>query len=409
MNILYITLSEPRLSESGIYPDLVRALCKAGHKVTIVYAASPRKQKETELAEENGVSILKVVVGENFDVGLLRKGINTLMMEPRLRSAIKRFLADRTFDVCIYATPPVTFAGVVSYCKKKYGLKTFLMLKDIFPQNAVDIGLFPEGSFIHRFFRRKERRLYELSDHIGCMSEGNVRYIKEHEPWLDPKKLFVFPNTIEVSKESGVTSDHVKPQSETEEEPLESGGGPVRFVFGGNLGKPQAILWLISAICDPRLTERKDIEFYIIGQGSEKEKVRRAAEKADNLFYIEQLPVSEYEEKMKEMDVGMICLDHRFTIPNFPSRILSYMKAGMPVLACTDEVTDIRDLVERQALCGLWRASNDINGFVDAVFTLAGDRRLRLEMGERGRRYLKENFDVRRSVELIEQRITGKG
>ena len=393
MNILYITLSEPRLSERGIYSDLVRALQSSGHRMTIVYAASPRKQKETELTEENGVSILKVVVGENFDVGLLRKGINTLMMEPKLKAAIKRFLPEALFDVCIYATPPVTFAGVVSYCKKKYGLTTFLMLKDIFPQNAVDIGLFPEGSFIHRFFKRKEKKLYELSDHIGCMSEGNVQYIKEHEPWLPQGKLFVFPNTIEVFGD--------------EERISGSGDGTVRFVFGGNLGKPQAIGWLISAIGDPRLAGRRDIEFYIIGQGSEKEKVKTAADNSSNLHFIEQLPVTEYEKKMKTMDVGLISLDHRFTIPNYPSRILSYMKAGMPVLACTDETTDIRQLVEEQACCGLWCSSEDTDGFVKAVLTLSEDEKLRRSMGERGRRYLEEHFTVERSVELLEQRIRG--
>ena len=86
MNILYITLSKPRLSEHGIYPDLVRALKRASHKVTIVYAASPGDQKRTELTTEDGVTLLKVVVGENFNVGLIRKGINTLKMVFGIRS-----------------------------------------------------------------------------------------------------------------------------------------------------------------------------------------------------------------------------------------------------------------------------------------------------------------------------------
>ena len=150
MNILYITLSRPRLSEHGIYPDLVRALKRASHRVTIVYAASPRDQKKTELTKEDGVTLLKVVVGENFNVGLIRKGINTIKMEPLLKRGIRKYLKGEHYDLCIYATPPVTFAGVVEYCRKLFGVRTFLMLKDIFPQNAVDIGLFKEGPLIHR-------------------------------------------------------------------------------------------------------------------------------------------------------------------------------------------------------------------------------------------------------------------
>ena len=389
MNILYITLSRPRLSEHGIYPDLVRALKRASHRVTIVYAASPRDQKKTELTKEDGVTLLKVVVGENFNVGLIRKGINTIKMEPLLKRGIRKYLKGEHYDLCIYATPPVTFAGVVEYCRKLFGVRTFLMLKDIFPQNAVDIGLFKEGSLIHRYFKKKERALYALSDRIGCMSEANLGYIREHEPWIDEKKLLVFPNTIEL--EPG-TYPRSNPCSNV-----------TSFVFGGNLGKPQAMDFLISAIGDERLALRKDIAFYVIGQGSEKEKVERAAKQLGNLTFIDMMPPAEYDRLMERMDVGIISLDHRFTIPNFPSRILSYMKAGKPVLACSDEVTDIRELVEDKGRFGLWVSSADKEGFVDAVLRLSGDEEMRKAMGIRGFEYLKENFEVGLSVRLLEE------
>ncbi|MCR5789004.1 MAG: glycosyltransferase family 4 protein [Lachnospiraceae bacterium] len=389
MNIIYITLSEPRLSEHGIYPDLVRALIRASHHVTIVYAASPRQLKKTELTKEQGATILRVVVGENFDVGLIGKGINALKMEPLLKQAIRKYLKDARFDLCLYATPPVTFAGVAAYCKKHYGAGTFLMLKDIFPQNGVDIGLFGRNSLIHRYFRRKEKKLYALSDRIGCMSEGNLRYIREHEPWLDPKKLLVFPNTIEVEEETQRT--------EAEEDQK------TRFLFGGNLGKPQAVSWLLAAMADERLTAREDIAFLIAGQGSEKEAVVKAAAAMPNLTYYEQLPTEEYDRLAGQADVGLISLDHRFTIPNYPSRILGYMKAEKPVLACTDEATDIRELVEKEAKCGLWCSSDDEEGFVQSVLWLADHREQREEMGRRGRSYLKQYFSVERSVRLLEE------
>ena len=394
MNILYITLSKPRLSEHGIYPDLVRALKRASHKVTIVYAASPGDQKRTELTKEDGVTLLKVVVGENFNVGLIRKGINTIKMEPLLKRGIRKYLKNEHYDLCIYATPPVTFAGVVEYCKKLFGVRTFLMLKDIFPRNAVDIGLFKEGSLIHRFFRNKERKLYAISDRIGCMSEGNLQYIMEHEPWIEKDKLLVFPNTIELEPHSAPVSC-IKASS----------AGVTSFVFGGNLGKPQAIDFLISAIGDERLAARSDIAFYIVGQGSEKDKVQRAAQRLDNLTFIDMLPPDEYDRLMERMDVGIISLDHRFTIPNYPSRILSYMKAGKPVLACTDEVTDIRELVEDKGRFGLWVSSEDRDGFVDAVIRLSGDEKMRREMGQRGFEYLRDNFEVGLSVRLLEENM----
>nr|MCR5106642.1 glycosyltransferase family 4 protein [Lachnospiraceae bacterium] len=333
MRILYITLSDPRLNEQGIYPDLMHELKKRGHDIVICFADSPGNIDHTLMEEQYGIKVLRVLVGENFNVGLLKKGINTIKMGPYLKGAIRKYLRNERFDLCLYATPPVTFAQVVSYCKKLYNAKTFLMLKDIFPQNAVDIGLFRENSIIHKYFLRKERKLYSISDKIGCMSEGNVEYIKKHDPFVDPDKLLVFPNTIKVRN----TDDQHK---ETEN------GEKVRFIFGGNLGKPQALDFLLASIADERLKNRKDIEFLIVGKGSEEEKVREAAKQFDNLTYMEHMPADEYNRFMKGCDVGMILLDHRFTIPNYPSRILGIMEMKKPVLACTDRNTDIRLLVE---------------------------------------------------------------
>ncbi|MCR4738983.1 MAG: glycosyltransferase family 4 protein [Lachnospiraceae bacterium] len=394
MKILYITLSDIRLNEQGIYPDLINALKASGHDITVCIADSPENIEKTVLREEYGVRFLRVLVGENFNVGLIKKGINTLKMEPVLKASVKKYLKDESFDLILYATPPVSFAGVVRYCKRYFKAKTFLMLKDIFPQNAVDIGLFGKSSLIHRYFKAQEKKLYEYSDVIGCMSFGNLEYIQGHYPFVPKEKLMVFPNTVKINGEEDLKGP------ETSKDPSK-----VRFVFGGNLGRPQAIDFLLDAMADERLAGREDIEFLIIGKGSEKEKVRKASEKLPGLTFIEYLPVSEYNRIMKACDVGIISLDHRFTIPNYPSRILGYMAMKKPVLACTDEITDIRSLVEKEGKFGLWCSSDDIDGFVNAVLKLSGDRALREEMGNKGYTYLKDNFNVQRSVDLIEKSL----
>ncbi len=421
MKIIYITLSDPRLKESGIYPDLINALKERGHEITVCFADSPGNIDHTLCEEVNGIKLLRVLVGENFNVGLIKKGINTLKMEPLLKAAIKKYLKNEEFDLCLYATPPVTFAGVIAYCKKKYKLKTFLMLKDIFPQNAVDIGLFKEGSLIHRYFRKKEEKLYLLSDKIGCMSKGNLEYIKKHDPFVDEDKLMVFPNTIRVrNQEAGHKESDPDTKRNIEirasedirdyEEPGTSKdfggkerGKKVSFIFGGNLGKPQGLDFLLEAISDERLTKRDDIEFMIIGKGSESKRVEERAAELPNLVYRSHLPVHEYNEVMKACDVGIISLDVRFTIPNYPSRVLGYMEMKKPVLACTDRNTDMRELVESEGAFGLWCASDDKESFVKNVLKLADDEKLRIEMGERGYRYLCGNFTVERSVRAIEE------
>lgn len=389
MDILYLTLSDPMLDSPGIYSDLVHALKHAGHKVTIVFAAGSKETDCTRMTEEYDVRILKVLVGDLFGVPLVKKGINTLKVELYLLAAIKQYLCDERFDLCLYATPPVTFASVVTYCKKKYGCRSFLMLKDIFPQNAVDIGMFRENGLLHRFFLMKEKRLYEQSDVIGCMSAANLEFIKGHHPKLPEEKLIIFPNTTAI-----------RPVEKSSNEKKDD---KVRFVFGGNLGKPQGIDFLLKAITSDRMKKNKQAEFLIIGSGSEQDKVKEALENAPNASFISFLPHDEYVKVMNECEVGLISLDVRFTIPNYPSRTLAYMSQAKPILACTDRNTDIKELLTDEADCGLWCASDDIDAFCEHVERLCQDAELRRRLGENGRRYLEEQFDVKRSVALIEK------
>ncbi|MCR5356950.1 MAG: glycosyltransferase family 4 protein [Lachnospiraceae bacterium] len=409
MNILYLTLKNPVLTEAGIYPDLINALTAAGHKVTIAFADSPANTPQTKIVTECGVRILKVASGEIFGVGFIKKGINTLKLEPKLKSAIKAFLKDESFDMVLYATPPVTFANVVRFCKKTYGCRAFLMLKDIFPQNAVDIGLFSKGGPIHKYFRLKEKNLYALSDVIGCMSEGNIRYLKQHDPEIPEDKMILFPNTInppadegdgQVSKGSAISGEEHGAKEGTE--PESGNNKKLRLIFGGNLGKPQAIGYLMDVIRYDRSPIYDKVEFLFVGNGSEAALVKRVCDECDNATFYDFMKPDEYDRLMSSCDVGIVSLDARFTIPNYPSRMLSYMAMKKPMIACTDPNTDVKELLTKEANCGLWCRSDDVKGFWDCIEELIDDDRRKI-LGQNGRKYLEENFNVTRSVEIIEQ------
>ena len=112
--------------------------------------------------------------------------------------------------------------------------------------------------------------------------------------------------------------------------------GTTVFIYGGNLGKPQGIDFLIECLKSNRSNER--VHFIIVGSGTEFNKIKAylAKDKPINVQLFNQLPKDDYEILVNACDVGLIFLDKRFTIPNFPSRLLSYMQACMPVLAATD-------------------------------------------------------------------------
>ena len=110
------------------------------------------------------------------------------------------------------------------------------------------------------------------------------------------------------------------------------------------------------------------------------------------------LPKEDYDRMIAACDVGMIFLDHRFTIPNFPSRLLSYMQVKLPVLACTDPNTDIGKIIV-EGRFGWWCESNDVESF-DRIINQIKKANL-VSMGENAMQYLQQNYTVKKAYEVI--------
>lgn len=390
MNIIYISTVFPRENEnSTIYTDLAEALVEHGHKVTAVVTEEKKKSGGTGITKERGCDVLRVKTGNMYDVTLIEKGISILLLENQIKKAINRYLKNERFDLILFESPPVTLSGVVKMAKEMYKSPAFLMMKDIFPQNAVDIGLMKKRSFIYKFFKLKEQKLYRVADIIGCMSEGNRQYLKKNSN-VPYNKLTIFPNTKKIGplplKTLDIRDKYGIPRDK------------IVFVFGGNMGKPQGMDFLIQAIKKSR--EIENAFFVLVGRGTEKDKVKCALQGYENVLILDNLARVDYEKLVSSCDVGIVSLDYRFTVPNYPSRILSYMEYAMPVLAATDKNTDFRNLIE-EAQCGYWCESKDPHVFMEYVRILC-NREERDIMGENGREYMIKHYSTYRSVELLE-------
>ncbi|MDN6730510.1 MAG: glycosyltransferase family 4 protein, partial [Alkalibacterium sp.] len=298
-------------------------------------------------------------------------------------------------DMVIYSTPPITFNKIIKYYKKSQNSKTYLMLKDIFPQNAVDIEAMKKGSFIWKYFRDKEIELYKLSDTIGAMSSENVNYVLSHNRYIDTNKLEVFPNAVKpISRPKRTTKDKIL---------LEKYGIPVDatlFIYGGNLGKPQGIDFLLQVI--EEFYKVTNAYLLIVGDGTEYDRIENFVRMKErkNVSILKRLPKVEYDKLMSNIDVGLIFLDERFTIPNFPSRITSYMENAVPVLAATDVNTDVKNVLINSN-SGFWCRSGDLKTFISKAKILTNDRKLREKMGINGRIYLEENYDITQTVDIL--------
>lgn len=395
MKILFLSISNiNKIEEKGIYTDLIRQFRDEGHEVYVVNPIEKRFNTPTQFVIESGVKLLRVKIGNITQNNLFEKGLSTLMIERQFLNAIKRYLNDVKFDLVINTTPPITFEKVIRFIKKRDYAKSYLLLKDIFPQNAVDLNMFRKNGIIYNYFRMKEKRLYQISNFIGCMSQANIDYIKKNNPQIPSKKIELCPNSIDILSVN-INDESVKQIRAKHHIPCDKS----IFIYGGNLGKPQGIDFLIE--CLKANKENEQVFFVIAGAGTEFNKLKQyfINERPINARLLKELPKDEYDLLANSCDVGLIFLDHRFTIPNFPSRLLSYMQASMPVLAATDANTDIGDVMEQGGF-GLWCESNNIEQFNKKLQQLY-DPKVREVMGEKSRLYLEQNFTVKHSYEII--------
>ena len=399
MRVIFLSMSIlTEVETHGIYTDLMRKFRDEGHQVYIVSPRERRMGEKTRLYETGGVRILGVRTLNLQKTNVVEKGIGQMLVETQFKKAIQKHLGNIKVDLILYSTPPITFPQVIQYLKQSNPqAKTYLLLKDIFPQNAVDLGMMSKSGvkgILYRFFRKKEKKLYALSDHIGCMSPANVRYLTEHNLEVNPENVELAPNSYEPVEQKLLADDERCAIREKYNLPTDR---PI-FIYGGNLGKPQGIPFLMQ--CLNANTNRADCHFVVIGNGTEYGKMKTWYEEKNpkSVSLFRGLPKEDYDQLVRACDVGLIFLDYRFTIPNYPSRLLPYLMEKKPIIAATDPVCDTGSIAERNGY-GYWCPSNDVNGFTRCV-----DKMLQSDlsqMGESGYQFYLNNYTVEHTYNAI--------
>lgn len=396
MNILFLTLDRfLNINDREISEDLMRKFNAEGHNVYVVCPRERSFNMPTCLKEQGGVHILGVKTLNMQKSSIVEKGLGTLLIEGQFKSAIKKYVGNVKFDLVLYTTPPITFTNVVKYVKRKNpGSKSYLLLKDIFPQNAVDIEMFSKKSPFWWYFRKKEVELYKASDYIGCMSPANVNFVLEHNDFINSNTVEVAPNSIELAEQVTLLKEEKDEMRKKYNLPLDK---PV-FIYGGNLGKPQGIPFLIE--CLDANKNREDCHFLIIGSGTEYGRLEEWYKNSNpnSVSLYQRLPKADYDKLVQCCDIGLIFLDYHFTIPNYPSRLLSYLEYKMPVLVATDVNCDMGSIANENGY-GFWSPSNNVEAFTENVNTiLTADIQ---GMGEKGYEFLKANYTVDNTYQAI--------
>lgn len=384
-HLLFLSLLDYNsLEESNIYTDLLKEFLENGHAVTAISPVEKRNRANQHNYFDNNLSIYKPLIGNIQKTNLLQKGLSTITLEKKLIKQIKKI--NTKFDLVLYSTPPVTFERSIRFVKKRDNATSYLLLKDIFPQNAIDLGLIPKnifGKIIYSYFRKKEKRLYSVSDYIGCMSQANKEYILSHNT-LDENHVEVNPNS---ERDSNLFTNLNKEKIFNY---YKINTNKKIFIYGGNFGKPQGIEYIKKCIID---NERKFDSFFVfVGSGTEFNSLYNFINENNilNSILINKLPKEEFEKLVQLSDVGLIFLDNRFTIPNYPSRLLTYLKFRKPVLMAVDRSTDI-GIIAKENGYGDYVYSDSVTDFSTMVDKYTNNMHI-IQMGLKGYEFFKKNY-----------------
>jgi glycosyltransferase involved in cell wall biosynthesis len=393
MRFLFVFISYPNVEkDNNMYSALVHELARIGHEIKVI---APVFESSTKVSQEGGISVIRVRSGALFNTNVVSKSLNMILLNFRYRNAMRRFWPDSNFDWIITSTPPITLSGFLRDLKTKCDAKLYLILRDIFPQNARDLGLIRDP-FIFLYFRKKEKHMYSISNIIGCMSSKNIQFILEHNlKILESKSVTYFPNWIKPScvSTNSELDTHIKNRFDFV--------GKFVVVFGGNLGKPQKIDFILDLAHEVR--EEPKIVFYIIGKGTEKARIKKRIlkEGMTNVRLFDLLPRDTFQSILRQADLGLVNLSDRFTIPNIPSRTLGYWDASLAVLAATDRNTDLNDEFLKKFDAGLWVETGDIDQYLHQFLKLYNNDNRRKRMGKNGRIAVETEFSAQAAAKRL--------
>jgi hypothetical protein len=414
MNVLFIAISMPDMAseQGGYYADLLREMANQGYKLTVVAPAIA--DGFAGIRNEGRLRIVRVLTGEfigNFS--FFKKGINVWRLSYQYKRAIKKYLSAEEFDVVIMPTPPVTLVDVVAYVKRKYSAKFYLLLRDIHPE-CLDRKVVPQR-FLDRndvydeckkpygvnliaywLLYKKAQHLYRISDYIGCMSPGNMNYMKEIAPDVPEGQLVLLPNWYK-GKEMDDKDNLIREKYKLENKFI--------AIFGGTIGEAQAV-WNIAQLAKMNL-DKKDVVFLVVGRGVRKHVLEEIARKDHlfNMMFLDYMPKEDYEAILQSADLGLISIDEKYKVPTCPSKIIGYMALAKPVLAMFNKGNDYGEFYIDKPGCGLWSVDLDYKKAQENFDWFYLHRAEGKEKGMAGYRYYKQHFTTQAISHLLSEQL----
>jgi glycosyltransferase involved in cell wall biosynthesis len=340
--------------------DLAGEFLRQGHLPLVLVPAFDISQPfvQEQLA---GVNVLRIKAPRTKDVGYVRRALAEFLMPyAMLRGLRDSPYGNTSWDGIVWYSPSIFHGPMVRALKRRSACRSYLILRDIFPEWAVDMGLMGRG-LPYQIFKMIERYQYSVADVIGVQTPGNLGYFKD---WAgrSGRHVDVLQNWLAAAPQIGCSIS----VSDT------SLAGRKIFVYAGNMGVAQGMGVLLDLAA--RLKHRSDIGFLFVGRGSDAKRLQIDALKRnlDNVVFFDEIDPNEIPGLYAQCQIGLVALDPRHTTHNVPGKFLSYMHSGLPVLAIVNPGNDLVELIKQEQV-GRVCTTNSVGTIAQLVELLIAD------------------------------------
>jgi glycosyltransferase involved in cell wall biosynthesis len=318
--------------------DLALEMIRQGHEpVVIVPAEELNAPWEMEIID--GVQVLRLVGPSMRYASYLRRAVSELLLPFfMIRGLYKSPLRNASWDLVAWYSPTIFFGPLIWVLKRTSGCRTYLILRDIFPEWALDLGLLRKGP-VYWLFKSVAKFQYAMANTIGVQTPSNLGYLAN---WGKPPG-----RNLEVLQNWQTPVPDVGSSIVVKDTPL---AGRKIFVYIGNMGVAQGMDIFID-LAD-QLKQRTDLGFLFVGRGSELSRLKASvAERAlVNTLFFDEVDSREMPGLLAQCEIGMLALDPRHKTHNIPGKFLTYLLAGLPVLARVNAGTDLAHLIENEGV-----------------------------------------------------------
>ncbi len=367
--------------------ELAASLRARGHRVTVltgyprynIKVAPPRYRRGFRMAETlDGISVKRTRILTLPRSSMIGRGLEHFFVGLWLGALAA---AAPRAEAALVISPPLPLPWLVGLVGRLRRMPVVVNIQDLFPREAVELGMLTNPLLI-RLFELMERQVYALGSRVTVHSPGN----KEHVVRQGGKRerVHVVGNWVDL--------DRIRPGDRDNAFAREHGlGGRFVVSYAGTMGWAQDMGTIVRSAA--LLRDRPEILFLFVGDGVEKAKAQAASRDLGlrNMLWLPTQPWTVYPDILAASDACLINLCPELRTPVVPSKLLSIMAAGRPVIASLPAESDARGMIA-DAGSGLSVDAGDDRALAEAIGRLASDRELARSMGRKGRAYAEANL-----------------